>query len=128
MTYGSIIKGLDEAIKLNKNELKGRRQKIKVSPVQAFSHNEIKGVRLSLELTQNVFAQILGVSIKTVEAWEKGTNIPNGPARRVIGMLKDDPNLIETLYLSSIPENKESVIEGLEMALENCVSEDEIVW
>lgn len=128
MTYGSIIKGLDEAIKINKNELKGRRQKIEVSPVQEFSHNEIKSVRLSLELTQNAFAQILGVSIKTVEAWEKGTNVPNGPARRVIGMLKDDPNLIETLYLSSIPENKDSIIEGLDTALEDCVSEDEVVW
>ena len=71
MTYGSIIKGLDEAIKINKNALKGRRQKIEVSSVQAFSYNEIKSVRLSLELTQNTFAQILGVSIKTVEAWEK---------------------------------------------------------
>ena len=118
-------KGLDEAIKINKNALKGRRQKIEVSSVQAFSYNEIKSVRLSLELTQNTFAQILGVSIKTVEAWEKGTNSPNGPARRVIGMLKDDPKLIESLYLSEI---KESIIEGLEIALEDCVSEDEVVW
>lgn len=101
MTYDSIIKGLDEAIKINKDELKGRRQKFEISPVKEFSKSEIKSLRAKLELTQIAFAQILGVSIKTVEAWEKGTNSPNGPARRIIGMLKEDPKLPEKYHLIS---------------------------
>lgn len=36
---------------------------------------------------------------KEVDAWEKGTNTPNGPARRLIGMIKDDPRLMERFQI-----------------------------
>ena len=35
------------------------------------------------------------VSTKTVEAWEAGRNIPDGPARRMLSMLKQDPSIPE---------------------------------
>jgi len=99
MNYDSIMRGLDEAIKISNGELKGRRQKVSISPVNDFSKAEIKCLRLNLHLTQLAFAQLMGVSKKTIEAWEKGTNSPNGPARRIIGMLKEDPNLPEKYHL-----------------------------
>lgn len=52
-------------------------------------------------MTQVIFAQILGVSKKTVEAWEAGINSPNGPAKRIIGMLKEDPLLPERYHIVS---------------------------
>lgn len=99
MNYDSIIKGLNEAVKISEGEIKGRRQSISITPVSEFSRDEIKGLRSSLHLTQLAFAQIIGVSAKTVEAWEKGTNTPNGPARRLIGMIKEDPQLTERYHL-----------------------------
>ena len=99
MNFDSIMKGLDEAVKISDGELKGRKQKVSISPVSEFSNLEIKNLRFSLHLTQLAFAQLVGVSIKTIEAWEKGTNSPNGPARRLIGMLKEDPNLPEKYHL-----------------------------
>lgn len=42
---------------------------------------------------------------------------------------KDDwENLQETLYLQSIPEMQESIIEGMATPLSECVSEDELEW
>ena len=99
MNYDSIIKGLNEAVQISKGELKGRSKSISITPVSEFSNEEIKCLRSNLHLTQLAFAQLIGVSAKTVEAWEKGTNTPNGPARRLIGMIKDDPRLMERFHL-----------------------------
>lgn len=99
MDFNSIIKGLDEAVKISDGELKARKQKVTISPIGEYSNVEIKSLRSKLHLTQLAFAQLVGVSIKTIEAWEKGTNSPNGPARRIIGMLKEDPDLPEKYHL-----------------------------
>ncbi|MBQ3801765.1 MAG: helix-turn-helix domain-containing protein [Treponema sp.] len=40
-------------------------------------------------MTQVLFADYMGVSQKTVEAWEKGTNHPTGTACRLISMLEN---------------------------------------
>lgn len=41
------------------------------------------------------FAGYMGVSDKTVEAWEAGTNHPSGSASRLLSMLEKDRGLIE---------------------------------
>jgi putative transcriptional regulator len=38
-------------------------------------------------MTQNVFAAYMGVSPKTVEAWEGGRTHPNGTAFRLLDVL-----------------------------------------
>ena len=52
-------------------------------------------------MTQSTFAALMGVSNKTVEAWEKGTNTPAGTARRMIGMLKADSSIPEKYNIIS---------------------------
>lgn len=102
MDIKSIMRGLDEAVQISDGKMKGRKHKMSISPVADYSNNEIRLLRNKLALTQLTFAKLLGVSEKTVEAWEKGTNKPNGPARRIIGMLKEDPQLPERLHLISM--------------------------
>ncbi len=41
---------------------------------------------------------------------------------------EDYNNLIETLYVSSIPELKKDVVEGLKEDIKDCVDEDEVKW
>ena len=50
-------------------------------------------------MSQRTFASYMGVSDKTVEAWESGRNIPNGPASRILSMLQADPNLPERYHI-----------------------------
>lgn len=61
------------------------------APLQEYSAEEIKGIRNRLNMTQAVFALFMGVSKKTVEAWESGQNIPNGPSLRLLWMAEQDP-------------------------------------
>jgi putative transcriptional regulator len=66
-----------------------------VAPLPEVSAEEIKILRQKLGMTQRTFAAVMGVSNKTVEAWENGTNTPAGAARRMIGLLLKDPALPE---------------------------------
>ncbi|MBF1017096.1 MAG: type II toxin-antitoxin system Phd/YefM family antitoxin [Lachnospiraceae bacterium] len=41
---------------------------------------------------------------------------------------EDYNGLIETLYLSSVPDMKEKIIEGLHTPLDECLPENEVQW
>ncbi len=87
-----ILSGaLDEAIQDAQSEkpvLKRRKASISISPVGEYSADEIKSIRQSVGVPQNLFAKFFGVSTKTVEAWEAGRNKPSGPSSRLLGLLK----------------------------------------
>lgn len=84
--------GLDQAIDYEKGRGKAKVTVLSVRPVEAFSPEDIKGIRLAAGLTQILFAKFMGVSPKTVEAWEAGRNRPEGPACRLLTLMKNDPS------------------------------------
>lgn len=99
--YEGIMQGLNEALEYERGNLKARTVKLSVAPLPEIESIEIKNIRKSLDLTQVMFAAVIGVSTKTVEAWENGTNIPSGAARRMLSLLQADPKLLEKYNLMS---------------------------
>ena len=112
--YESIVRGLNDAIEYEKgNNGKARvteisdehydrvmaekKPRVSVADVPDFTAEEIKQLRQTLKMTQSTFAALMGVSVKTIEAWESGTNVPLGTARRMLGLLRSD-NSIPTKY------------------------------
>lgn len=91
--YDGIMQGLEEAVAYNQGKIKARTNTMAIEPVPVFKAGEIKSIRNELGMTQALFAGFMGVSQKTVEAWEAGRNMPDGPARRILAMLKADPAL-----------------------------------
>lgn len=55
-------------------------------------------------------------------------NISTKNGNAVVLSEEDYKNIIETLYISSIPGLKEDIIEGMKEKVEDCVSEDEVEW
>ncbi len=99
--YESLLQGLQEAIVFEAGTGKARVSKCTVNPAPEYSAKQIKQVRLSLGMTQVTFAEVMGVSPKTVEAWEAGTNRPIGSARRFLSVLQTDPTLLKKLNIIS---------------------------
>ncbi len=87
--YHDIAQGLHEAIAYERGELEANavRRTLHLSPLPHWLPAEIKGLRLSLSMTQRTFAEFMGVSIKTVEAWESGRNSPSGSASRLMQVI-----------------------------------------
>ena len=65
---------------------------------------EIKAIRKSTGMTQKLFAGYLGVSVKTVEAWESGRNHPEGAACRLLSMTQKDPSFPQKSGIVSLSE------------------------
>ncbi len=97
--YDGIMQGLEEAVAYNEGKIKARTKTISIEPVPDFEAGEIKKLRNELGMTQMLFAGFMGVSPKTVEAWEAGRNMPDGPARRILAMLKVDPALPQRMNI-----------------------------
>lgn len=66
-----------------------------VLPLKEYEAADIKKIRNDIGATQVVFAGILGVSKKAVEAWESGRNKPDGPTRRLLAMVQADPTILD---------------------------------
>jgi putative transcriptional regulator len=100
--YNSIIKGLNETIEYEKGELKNVTIiHVRIASLPHFQGPEIKAIREKHRLSQQVFARALGVSKKTVEAWEAGRNVPEGPAQRMLELIDKDENLFEKYAIIS---------------------------
>ncbi len=92
--YSSIMAGLREAVDDAKGEKKLRRTTYTIVPLKEYDPEEIKSIRKKTGLSQKALAGYMGISEKTVEAWEKGTNKPSGLASRLLNLLEMDPKFI----------------------------------
>ena len=87
--FDELMTGLNEAVEIERGNLKGRKTVYEIQPVKKYNNTQIREIRTSIGMTQGLFADYMGVSIKTVEAWEKGTNHPTGTACRLISLLEN---------------------------------------
>lgn len=55
-------------------------------------------------------------------------NITTKNGNAVVLSEEDYNNLMETLYISSIPKLKEDIVKGLKEDIKDCVKEDEVDW
>ena len=92
--FESIMTGLSEAIEDTQSEKKKLlRKTVTILPVKEYQADQIKLIRKSVNMSQKLFASYLGVSEKTVEAWESGKNHPSGAASRILTMMELDNDL-----------------------------------
>lgn len=93
--FDKIQTGLQEAIAHERGELETKTRKLTIQPLPHYDASEIKRIRINAGMTQGVFAAFMGVSVKTVEAWEAGRNQPIGSACRLLDLTRTDPNFPE---------------------------------
>ena len=100
----NLLEAMNQALDHAKGEVvEGvRTRKVTITPVPHYKGEKIKSIRNKLHLSQKAFAFALGVSNKTVEAWESGKNEPAGSAQRLIDMLMIDDRLLEKYNIISV--------------------------
>ena len=63
-----------------------------------------KGIRARAKLTQAEFAARIGVPIETVRNWEQGKRSPRGPARALLKMIDQAPQVAFAVLATAKPE------------------------
>ncbi|PXX42598.1 helix-turn-helix domain-containing protein [Undibacterium pigrum] len=56
-------------------------------PVQDYTAEQIKHLRLRVKASQAVFAAYLNTSPSTVQKWEQGQKHPNGPSLKLLNLV-----------------------------------------
>lgn len=94
-SFDYIMEGLEEAHQYAKGEIEPKKERVRIviQPVPSFNGDKIKSVRNKMGLSQKGLAAFMGVSIKTVEGWEGNKFPPRGPARRLIEVLENKPEV-----------------------------------
>lgn len=55
---------------------------------------DVAGIREKTGLSQARFAQLLGVSIRTLQDWEQGRRAPSGAARTLLAVADKNPRAL----------------------------------
>ena len=71
-----------------------RRGRLKPARVFTFRPADIKSIRLKLGKSQSELALMIGVSLATLQNWEQGRRLPEGPARVLLKVAADNPKAV----------------------------------
>lgn len=91
--FSGIMDGLAEALEYEK----GNARAATVVRKRKLPKVDVAATRNALNLTQEAFAAVLGVSKRTVEAWEGGRSNPSPTAKNLIYLIDSDHSLINKL-------------------------------
>ena len=90
--FGKLVASIKEA-----GEIKAGRKA--PSRVYEIKPPEIKMVRENLNVSQNEFALMIGVSVRTLQNWEQGRRQPEGPAKALLRIAAKNPSaVLEALH------------------------------
>ncbi len=95
--FNALMESLKDAAAFAQGDV-SRAKVIEVDdPVPAYEAKDVARTRTDLNLSQRALANVLGVSVRTVEAWEAGRNVPSGAARHLLFLLDNDHSLVQRL-------------------------------
>jgi len=66
-------------------------REVEVVPPASYSARAVLATRKKLGVSQNVFAQLVGVSVMLAQSWEQGKRFPDGASRRLLDEINRDP-------------------------------------
>lgn len=55
-------------------------------------------IRSQLRMSQSAFAGMLGVSMRTLQDWEQGRRVPQGPAVALLRIAEQHPDIFTQLH------------------------------
>jgi len=61
--------------------------------------SEINAVRANMGLSQEKFATVMGVSMRTLQEWEQGRRKPSGAALSLLTVAKKRPDVLREIFV-----------------------------
>ena len=87
-------------------DLKKHAVKVVVPDYSYIDGKYLRKFRMSLKMSQALFAEYLGVTKKAIEKWEQGKNKVNGSIQRLIYLFEKKPEILSELREVKVDEEK----------------------
>ena len=78
-----------------------RRGAARASRVTELASVDVKAIRHGLGKSQAEFARMIGVSVSTLQNWEQGRRRPVGPARALLLVTAESPEVVSAALSKS---------------------------
>lgn len=82
--FDELISSVKEAGQIKRGEKQPARRFV-------YSPLDVKAIRNKIGLTQDKFAVMMGVSVRTYQKWEQGSRRPTGAAAALLTIFDRDP-------------------------------------
>jgi putative transcriptional regulator len=92
--FGELEQSLNQALAHARGEQGEWKQKKLVAPPPPRSSANIVRLRHRLNCSQSMFARLLNVSTKMVQAWEQGTRKPSDAALKLLAVAEKHPEIL----------------------------------
>lgn len=92
--FGDLMLSLNQALQYSRGEQINARTTVLPAPPKPMSRQEIIKLREQYNCSQAVFARLLNVSIKTLQAWEQGARVPSDAALKLLTVAKKHPEVL----------------------------------
>ncbi len=86
-----ILEGIRKIKAFKRGEIDGLRTRELKEPASS------EEIRTRLGLSQGAFAGLMGVSVRTVQDWEQGRREPSGPAKSLLRIVDQHPEVLMEL-------------------------------
>jgi putative transcriptional regulator len=94
-------KDFDQLVGSIRQAGKIRRGEIKAGRVTEYAPIDVKAIRQRLGKSQSEFAHMIGVSVSTLQNWEQGRRRPEGPARALLKIASENPEIVSAALATS---------------------------
>ena len=84
----------DRLVKSVRQASQIKRGRAKASRVAEFDPADVKAIRARIKKSQSEFAAMIGVSVSTLQNWEQGRRVPEGPARALLKVAAEKPQAV----------------------------------
>ncbi len=94
--FADLKEAMEDALAFER----GERRNLKLTRLQVprrpkgMSPKDIARIRQNLNCSQTVFAMMLNISAKTVQAWEQGAREPSDAALKLLSIAKKHPEVL----------------------------------
>ncbi len=92
--FAELKESLQQAIEHARGERHDLRTTVLPAPPKPMKKREIIKLRQQLNMSQILFARMLNVSVKTVQAWEQGLREPSDAALKLLTIVKKHPEVL----------------------------------
>lgn len=100
--FDELVESLQAAGRIRRGEQAPSRRFV-------FEPEDIRAIRAKLDQSQSEFAAMIGVTISTLQNWEQGRRQPQGPARALLVVAGQAPDVVANALASSARRTSNSV-------------------